>query len=56
MRARFRAHRFPEKHVQTVGISEDLRNVRPYNSLSVRHVSPAILCPVDELLVLPGGT
>ncbi len=35
-----------------MGISEDLRTVRPYNSLSIRHVSPAILCPVDELLVL----
>ena len=56
MRARFRAHRFPEKQVLEAGISEDLRNVRPYNPLSISSVSPATLCPVDDLLVLPGGT
>ena len=56
MRASFPAHRFPEKHILAVGISQDLRNVRPCNPLSIRHVFPAILRPVDDLLALPGGT
>ncbi len=55
MRARFRAHRFPEKHTFAMGISQDLRNVRPRNPTLFKHVHPATLCPVDDLLVFPGG-
>jgi hypothetical protein len=52
MRAGFPAHRFPETPILAMGISQDLRNVRPCNPLSIRPVSPAILCPVDDLLAL----
>ncbi len=56
MRAGFPAHRFPEKHTLAMGISQDLRNVRLGNPKPFRPVSPATLCPVDDLLVFPGGT
>jgi hypothetical protein len=52
MRAGFPAHRFPEKHTLAMGISQDLRNVRLGNPKPFRPVSPATLCPVDDLLAL----